>query len=198
AREPKVQPLVVRLFDGSRASDGYVLVRDDSKLLKAEDLRDKTICYVDRASTTGFLLPRIWMRKAKVIPDKDVRSVISGDHLAAMRDLAAGKCDAAAVYSGAYLTARQEGVAVGQLRVMAITGRVPQDVLVGAPTVSAGDMKALHEALLHFEPRRDIDAGAIGEVLGITGFAEIKDSEFDAIRDAAESEGLLPKPGGGW
>ncbi len=193
AKEPRLQPLALRLFDGSRASDGYLLVRDDGPLSAAADLRGHSICYVDKASTTGYLLPRIWMRKAGLAPDKDVVAVLSGDHVAAMRDLAAGKCDAAAVYSGAYLTARQQGIAVGRLRVLAITGRVPQDALVAAPGMPEGEMKALRAALLRFDPQRDIDAGRIGDVLGITGFAEFRWTEFDAIREAAEGEGLVPK-----
>ncbi|MBK8257994.1 MAG: PhnD/SsuA/transferrin family substrate-binding protein [Polyangiaceae bacterium] len=195
-REPGLQPLAVRLFDGSRASDGYLLIRDDSQITQAADLKGHRICYVDKASTTGFLLPRIWMRKANVVPDKDVQSIVSGDHIAAMRDLAAGKCDAAAVYSGAFLTARQEGIPVGRLRVLAITGRVPQDAVVASPSMPSDEMHALRSALLGFEPKRDIDAGRIGEVLGITGFAPFQTAEFNSIREAAESEGLLAPPAG--
>jgi phosphonate transport system substrate-binding protein len=187
----------VRLFDGSRGSDGYLLVREDAPLSSPADLRGHTLCYVDRASTTGYLLPRIWMRKAGLVPDRDVQTVLSGNHLAAMRDLVDGKCDAAAVYSGAYLSARKEGVAVGRLRVMAITGRVPQDVVVATPDMPAAEVKRLRDALLGFEPHRDIDAGSIGEVLGITGFADFQTAEFDSIREAAESEGLIPAPGAG-
>ena len=194
AAEPRLQPLAVRLFDGSRASDGYLLIRDDGNLSQASDLRGRTICYVDKASTTGFLLPRIWMRKAQLEPDKDVQSVVSGDHVAAMRDLLAGKCDAAAVYSGAFLTARNQGIAIGRLRVLAVTGRVPQDALVASPTLPKAEVAALTAALLRFEPQRDVDAGRIGEVLDITGFAEFRTTEFDAIREAADKEGLLPKP----
>lgn len=197
AREPRLQPLAVRLFDGSRASDGYMLVRDESKIARPEDLRGHRVCYVDKASTTGFLLPRIWLRKANLVPDKDVDALVSGDHIAAMRDLIAAKCDAAAVYSGAFLTARQEGIAVGKLRVLAITGRVPQDVMVAAPDVAPSDIDKLREALLGFEPHRDIDAGRIGEVLGITGFAPLQVSELELIRQAAEAEGLLPMRDGG-
>jgi len=191
AVEPRLQPLALRLFDGSRASDGYLLVRGDSFLARAADLRGHSICYVDKSSTTGFLLPRIWLREAGLVPDEDVQAVLSGDHAGAMRDLAAGKCDAAAVYSGAYLAARQQGIAVGRLRVLAITGRVPQDALVAAPDMPAEQVKALRSALLRFDPQRDIDAGRIGDVLYITGFADFQAADFDAIAEAAEREGLV-------
>src|SRR5688572_12063014 len=132
ARDPGLRPVAIRLYEGSRGSDGYLLVRDDKPFTKAEDLRGQTVCMVDRDSTTGFLLPRIWMRNAGLDPDKDVRTVFSGDHLAALRDLSSGRCDAAAVYSGAHISAPQQGIRVGGMRLLAVTGRVPQDVIVAA------------------------------------------------------------------
>jgi len=120
-----------------------------------------------------------------------VRTVLSGEHLAAMRDLSAKRCDAAAVYSGAYLSANQQGIRVGSMRVLAVTGRVPQDVVVAAPGVPAAQVARLREWLLDFKPQRDIQAPRIGTVLGISGFGRYDASEFDRIREAAEREGML-------
>ena len=189
---PELQPVALRLYDGSRASDGYMLVRDDSSYATAAELRDKTVCLVDKTSTTGFLLPRIWMRKAGLDPDKDIKTVLSGDHQAVLRDLIAEKCDAAAVYSGAYLSAREQGIKVGRMRVLAITGRVPQDVFVAAKDVPAELLTKLRELMINFEPKRDINAPRLGEVLGISGFAPYDSAEFDHIRQAAKQEGILP------
>jgi ABC-type phosphate/phosphonate transport system substrate-binding protein len=120
-----------------------------------------------------------------------VTIILSGDHLAAMRDLSARRCDAAAVYSGAYLSARQQGIRAGAMRVLAVTGRVPQDVVAAAPSVPAAEVQRLRELLLGFEPQRDIGAARIGAVLGISGFAPYEGDEFDRIRAAAEREGML-------
>jgi len=195
AREPRLRALVLRLYDGSRGNDAYLVARDDSQVANAQGLRGRTVCLVDRESTTGFLLPRIWMRDAGLDPDKDVRTVISGDHLAALRDLSSHRCDAAAVYSGAYLSARQQGIEVGAMRILAITGRAPQDVIAAAPDVADADAVRLRDALLAFQPQRDIDASRIGEVLGISGFAPFEPADFDRVRDAARREGMLPGPG---
>lgn len=193
-REPQLRALALRLYDGSRGSDGYLLVREDVKFKTAADLRGQAVCLVDRESTTGYLLPRVWMREAGIDPDVDVRTVLSGDHLAAMRDLAAKKCDAAAVYSGAYLSARQQGIAVGTMRVAEITGRVPQDVIAASPDMPEADVARLRELLLRFDPQRDIGAPRIGTVLGISGFAAYDAKEFDLIQRAAEREGIIPIP----
>lgn len=194
ARESRLQPLVLRLFDGSRASDGYLLVRDDAPLQGADGLRGKAVCLVDRESTTGFLLPRIWMRAAELDPDKDVRTIFSGDHLSAVRDLSEGRCDAAAVYSGAYLSAQEQGIRVGATRVLAITGRVPQDVVVAAPSMPEAEAAQIRDRLLGFEPQRDVNSARLGAVLGISGFAKYDAAEFDLIREAAEREGLISEP----
>src|SRR5690606_28794939 len=136
---------------------------------------------------------RIWMREAGLDPDRDVTIVTSGDHLAAMRDLAEGECDAASVYSGAFLSAQGEGIPVGKFRLMAVTGRVPQDVVAAAPNLAEDALERIRRNLLAFDPERDVDAGRVGDVLGITGFAAYDAAEFDLIRKAAEQEGLLER-----
>jgi phosphonate transport system substrate-binding protein len=191
ARQPRLRPLALRLNDGSRGSDAYLLARDDIPVAGANDLRGRTVCLVDRESTTGFLLPRIWMRDAGLDPDKDVRTLLSGDHMSVLRDMSSRRCDAGAVYSGAYLSARQEGIEVGSTRVLAITGRAPQDVMAASPDLPAAEASRIQQALIGFEPRRDIGAPRIGEILGISGFAPFSAAEFDRIREAAAKEGLL-------
>ncbi len=196
AQEPGIQPVALRLYDGSRSSDGYLLMRDDMPLERATDLKRRRVCLVDRESTTGYLLPRIWMRDAGLDPDRDVETVLSGDHLAAMRDLADHKCDAAAVYSGAYLSAQQQGIPVGMLRVLTVTGRVPQDVIAASPATPKDVVQRLRTVLLDFQPQRDIDSPRIGAVLGISGFAAFEERDFALIRKAAAGEGLIPGAAG--
>jgi phosphonate transport system substrate-binding protein len=192
AREPRVRALALRLYQGSRGSDGYLLVGDKASIAGAAELRGRKLCLVDRESTTGYLLPRIWLRKAGLDPDKDVEIILSGDHLAALRDLDAGRCEAAAVYSGAYLSAREQGIRVGAMRLLTVTGYVPQDVVVAAPGLPEGDAKRVEELLIGFDPERDVGAASVGNVLGISGFARFDASEFALIRDAAADEKLLP------
>lgn len=195
AEHSDLQPLALRLYDGARASDGYLLVRADEPINEANDLRGRTICFVDKSSTTGFLLPRIWLRDKKIDPDVDIKTRLSGDHLAALRDLSEGACDAAAVYSGAYLSAQEQGIRVGTMRVLTITGRVPQDVIAAGPSVKPADAERVKKSLIDFQPQRDIGAPRVGAVLGISGFARFDPEEFAKIRQAAEQEGIIPATG---
>ena len=61
--------------------------------------------------------------------------------------------------TGAYLSARKEGIAVGTLRMLAVTGGVPADMLAATPDMPAAEVERLRAALLGFRPQRDIDAG---------------------------------------
>ena len=123
---------------------------------------------------------------------KDVRTILSGDHLGALKDLAANRCDAAAVYSGAYMSAPKQGINVGRMRFLAITGRVPQEVVVASAKLPEDAVEQLKEILLDFDPQRDVNAAKVGTVLGLSGFASYDAGEFELIRRAAQQEGLIP------
>jgi ABC-type phosphate/phosphonate transport system substrate-binding protein len=96
------------------------------------------------------------------------------------------------VYSGAFLSAGKAGIPVGKLRILSITGSVPQDILAAAPDMPAPEVKRLREALIRFEPKRDIGAHHLGEVLAISGFAAFEPADLETIREAAEEEGMIP------
>lgn len=54
---------------GKSTSYSAIIVRADSGIQKLEDLKDKTIAWVDPASTTGFLIPATELRQREMDPD---------------------------------------------------------------------------------------------------------------------------------
>jgi phosphonate transport system substrate-binding protein len=184
-REPNIVPLALKEFDGAKKSDGLLLVAMQLDVAVIEDLKGKRFCLTDRNSTTGNFLPRAYIRRHGYEPDDFIGEVIwSGDHLQVMRDLIAGKCDVGATYSGAFISADKLGIPVGQMRTFAITGHVPQDVICAGPHVSQKERDAMLEALLAFDPQKDLQMERLGETQRITGFAKVKDSEWQDLRDA--------------
>jgi ABC-type phosphate/phosphonate transport system substrate-binding protein len=148
-------------------------------------LKGKRFCFTDVLSTTGYILPRAALKKAGIDPDRDVITHMSGNHIAVLRDLASGVCDAGAVYSGGYLAADRAGVPVQRLRQIAITGRSPQDTVCAGPNMSDEDKLKIRTALLAFDGKK---AGATeGRVERISGFAPAKDSDYDALREAIKA-----------
>ena len=107
-----------------------------------------------------------------------------------MRDLIAGKCEAAAVYSGAYLSADEYDIRTGQVSTLALTGRLPQDVIAVHSDVSDEDRQLLLDALVKFDPQEEFGIGRLGRNQRITGFSERDDREFDQLREIVRLEGL--------
>ncbi len=188
-REPRIVPLAFKAFDGARTSDGMLLVRMDSDVESVSDLKGKVFCFTDKNSTTGYLLPRLYLRKKGFDPDTFIGSVHwSGDHLQVMRDLVDGKCSAAATYSGAFLSGSAVNVRTGQIRSLASTGTVPQDVIVAGPNVSAIDRERMKKALLDFDPQREFGVKLLGETQRIESFMEASDTDYATLREAMKAE----------
>ncbi len=190
-RDDSIELLTMRESDGTASSDGHLLVRRGDAINGIEDLEGATFCFVDEASTSGHLLPRHFIRRQGYDPDEFVGEIHwSGDHFQGMRDLIAGKCEAAAVYSGAYLSADEYDIRTGQVSTLALTGRLPQDVIAVHSDVSDEDRQLLLDALVKFDPQEEFGIGRLGRNQRITGFSERDDREFDQLREIVRLEGL--------
>lgn len=187
-RTPGVTPIAMKLFDGSTGTDGVMLVRDDSGASGAKDLSGKTVCMADPESSTGYLLPRAWLRQNGVDPETSITVRITGNHFQSIRDLEQGLCDAAGTYSGAWLAAEEAGISPARFRVLAITGRTPHDAFCSGPSADPAIVKQMQDALLSFDPKRDLGVDRVGDAERITGFVAVEDNRWDDLRKALAAE----------
>ncbi|MGJ3507459.1 phosphate/phosphite/phosphonate ABC transporter substrate-binding protein [Enemella sp. A6] len=85
------------MVDGEDEEPGYtsmLWVKKDSDIQKIEDLKGKTVCFVDKASTSGYLYPSAGLLEAGLDPAKDVKEVMAGGHDASLLAVNSGQCDA--------------------------------------------------------------------------------------------------------
>jgi serine/threonine-protein kinase len=191
-QRPKLRPLVTHTIEGALSYQSYLITRDDSAIDSLERLRGKRFCYSDRGSTSGYLLPRFFLRRRGLDPDRLFSEVrFSGDHLSVMKDIIAGRCEAGAVYSMAMLGARNLGVANSRLRLLAVAGRVPYDIICVPPRVSQRLSDRIRRALLDLDPERDLGRKSVGPTFRIDGFVKPRLSDFALVERAARSEGLI-------
>jgi len=171
-RNPGVRLLAMIEAAGAESYEAYLVVRrDEAGVNKIADLAGKRVCYVDRTSTSGYLVPRMMARKRGHDPDKLFGAKqFSGNHYQAMRDLLADRCDVAAVYSGAYLTAAAQGIAVGRTRILAVSGRLPYDSICSSPSLPKDVAGAVRRALLKLDVLKELGRPSLGESLQINGF----------------------------
>jgi phosphonate transport system substrate-binding protein len=91
-----VEPLAA-VVDAPDASPGYYsygIVPGDSDITDLAGFRDKTVCFVDPSSTSGYLYPSAGLLEAGVDPEADVTPVMAGGHDASALSVADGTCDA--------------------------------------------------------------------------------------------------------
>jgi serine/threonine-protein kinase len=172
-RDPGIQLLAATLSERGRTYQAYVVVPRQAPVERLADLRGRRICYIDRTSTSGYLMPRLMLRRAGLDPRTFFAShQFSGDHYRALRDLLAGRCDAAAVASSSYHAAGSQGIAVGELRVLARSQPLPYGVYCASSRLDRALARRLKQVLLGLDFRRELGRETLSDNLMLTGFVE--------------------------
>ncbi len=186
-RVPGVRLLVTAVRRGGPWYQGLVLARPEAQVSRLEDLRGKVFCYVDERSTSGYLYPRALLRRAGLDPDADFRATrFTGDHLASLRALQHGACDAAAVYANAlYKEAERIGIDPGSFVVLAQTGRIPYDAYVASPRLAPPLAQAIRAALLELRPGSELAERVFGAESDLRGFVSAHVGTYEAVRRLA-------------
>jgi phosphate/phosphite/phosphonate ABC transporter binding protein len=194
--EPDLEILAIKQFDGADGYDGYLMVFDDSPARTLADLEGSSFCFTDPDSTSGAFLPVAFIREHGFDPDTFIGETYwSGSHLNSLRAIIQGRCDVVATYNAAYLSGTEAGIPVGNLRIFAITGHVPQDAIVASPLTPPDLVRQLQRVLLAFDPMEHLGVErAGGEGQRITGFSPARDADFDTLRQAVLREQAAEAP----
>jgi phosphonate transport system substrate-binding protein len=173
---------------GDTKYDGVILVKAAGGPRTAAALAGKKFAFADPYSISGYFLPSVFLKKEGV----KVQPVFAGSHKAAVAALLKGKADAAATYSAA-------AVAHPELRVLAVTGTVPNGPVVVRRALLPDKRKAVTDALAAL-PGTPEGKRALGAVADISGFAPASDDAYRDMHGAILGAGrsvydLLPE---GW
>jgi eukaryotic-like serine/threonine-protein kinase len=178
---PDLVLLAKPVTSGGSSYQGHILTRADAGIQRLTDLTGKKFCFVEPGSTSGYLYPRALLRQAGIDPDASLIAVYGQDHLATLRLLDRGACDAASVYAKILETGAQYGMPADRFHVLASTDRIPYDAYVMRP---AGEGEAIKQALLALEPGSELAAKVFGgDRRGeIIGFARAADADYEGVR----------------
>lgn len=102
-REAGCQILVRDVWQGKTAYTARFYVRKEAGIRRLEDLRGKTVAFVDPASSSGYIYPMVLLIKQGLVRDRDPKSffkeaLFSGTHEAALQAVLHGRVDAAASF----------------------------------------------------------------------------------------------------
>ncbi len=169
--------------DGARYHALLVVREDGPRTIDA--LRGRRLALTSLDSLSGYLEP-VHVLSERGLHLSDLSDVIlAGDHTRALRLLAAGQVDCAATFDGALAEFEQRHPDV-QLRTLASSDPLPQDLVVARSDQPAAAIGALRSALLELDEQREPELRASLSRADVRGFGVPDEADFAALRELGQ------------
>lgn len=196
SREAKATIVAKNLWHGKSTFTSRIYVRKESGLRQLEDLRGKTMAFVDPASSSGYTYPMVLLIQRGLVRNRDPRTffrdvVFAGSHDAAMRALVNGHVDAIASFDLAREQYLKDPAEREKIVFIAETPPIPEAGIAARDGLDAETFARVRGALL--EIRGPAHADLLKRLYDIDGFEAAADREYDSVRAAVELLGVRPR-----
>ena len=183
-------PIVQRAEDEVFTSKFIVPIDSTAKTLA--DLKGKTFAFGAPSSTSGSLMPRYFIQKAGINPEKDFKNVAySGAHDATVAFVAAGKADAGVLNTSVWdKLVETKKVDPAKVRVFHTTPEYFDYNWTVRGDLDPAITKKLTEAFLKLDPAKP-EHKAIMDLQRASKFIPSKPENYVGIEEAAKAAGLL-------
>src|SRR5688572_89435 len=195
-REAKAMILVRNLWHGKATFTSRVYVRKESGLKQLDDLRGKTMAFVDPASSSGYIYPMVMLIQRGLVKNRDPKTffrevVFSGAHDASMRALLNGHVDAIASFDAAPEQYLKDPAERDKLIFVAETPEIPEAGIAARAGLDPAVVARVRAALLSLKGPAHADL--LKRLYEIDGFAPAEDRDYDPVRAAIEMLGVRPR-----
>jgi phosphonate transport system substrate-binding protein len=196
SREAKATIVAKNVWHGKSSFTSRIFVRRDAGIKTLEDLRGKTIAFVDPASSSGYIYPMVLLIQRGLVKNRDPKTffkdvVFSGAHDASMRALLNGHVDAIASFDLAREQYLKDPTERERLVVVAETPEIPEAGIAARDGLDAATVAKVRAALLQI--RGPAHAALLKRLYEIDGFEAAEDREYDPVRAAIELLGARPR-----
>jgi phosphonate transport system substrate-binding protein len=196
SREAGARIVAKNRWHGKTSFTARLYVRKDSGITRLEDLRGKTVAFIDPASSSGYIYPMVLLIQRGLVKHRDPKTffrevVFAGSHDAGMRALVNGHVDALASFDLAreqYLKDPAERERIGWV---AETPPIPEAGIAARAGLDAAVVARVRDALLQI--RAPTHAHLLKRLYDIDGFEAADDREYDPVRAAIELLGARPR-----
>jgi phosphonate transport system substrate-binding protein len=195
-REAGAQIVAVDVWHGKTSYTSRIFVRRDAGIKSLEDLRGRTIAFVDPGSTSGYVYPMVMLIKKGLVKNRDPKTffkdaVFAGTHEAALLALLNGSVDAVASFEMAPRQYLRDKERVERLTHIAETEPIPEAGVIVREGLDPALVKKLFDALMAFNAPEY--RSMLKDFYEIDGFAPARDSDYDPVREAIDLLGWRPK-----
>lgn len=182
--------------DEQPAYTSLAYVKEGSDINTLKDLEGKTVCFVDQASTSGYLVPMNGLMDVGIDMDAGIEQILAGGHDASLLTLDSEGCDAAFAHDTMLHTLEQSGqVEKGSLRSVWESDPITEDpITVNNSSLSPELAQQITDIIRdHGNKPALVEAGIceseedciLPEETG-WGYLPVDDSDFDPIRELCE------------
>ncbi len=173
-----LEPVVKALRNGKPFHRAAIFTREHSTVKTLEDIKNRTMAFVDEHSASGYLVPLAMLKDAGVDMKDITYHQFLGFHENVVRSVLAGDFDV-----GAVIEAVLEKYLDNGARVVGVSENIPEFTLCHRADMPPDDVAVTKEALLKLTQENAITRSLIGAIdAQYTGFVAASDRDFDLIR----------------
>jgi phosphonate transport system substrate-binding protein len=183
-------PIVQRAED-EKFTSTYI-AGADSGVNGLSDLKGKTFAFGSPSSTSGHLMPRYFLAKEGIEPDRDfARIAFSGAHDATAAFVESGRVDAGVLNSSVWnRLVEQKKVDTGKVRVIGTTPPYFDYNWTVRGDLDPALVKKLTDAFLALDPAKPADKELL-DLQRASRFIPTRPENYEGIEQAARAAGLL-------
>ena len=195
-REAKAMIVAKDQWHGNTSYTSRIYVRKESGLKSLEDLRGKTIAFVDPSSTSGYVYPMVMLIEKGLVRNKDPKTffkefVFSGSHDAGLQALLNGHVDAFASFDQAREQYLKDPAQREKLIWVAESAPIPEGGICARDGLDPALFAKVRAALLSM--KGPTYAPILKALYDIDGFEPAEDREYEPVRAAMDLLGWRPK-----
>lgn len=173
-----VEALAIPLQEDKPFYRSAVVVREDSGINRIADLKGRKFAFGDAKSTGSKAMPESMLKAAGIMLDDLSEHSFVGSH----DNVAKAVLNKDAEGGGLMLSVAEDYAGKG-LKIIGISDEIPQFPVCASPDLSKSDKRRVVEALVNLKDEHILKA--LGSK--VTGFAPIKDSDYDGVRAMLEN-----------
>lgn len=184
-------------LEGEVTAKGYIFVRKDSGIVNVDDMRGKSVVFVDKATTEGYLFARSFFRQHGVndLDSYFSRYYFSGSHASAVFAVLDGRADVGVARNTVFdqLVSKDPSIRK-ELQIIAQSPAVPEMTLCMKSDLAPELLEKLRTSL--FNMGQTVEGHKVLKQLQARRFIPSGPDDFAVVSEMAEEAGVDMTNGG--